>query len=158
MAWVRCCGGKKSLGKYIYKDGEINYDLTGGLAKTGYTQQSGWTNDVNVVFGATEISIANPSSTHCGLFGSVNAIDVTNYNTLTAKWKCNGVDYTTVVDVSNISGSYYFYFSNSAFNVNSEVLVGMSSQKTNCHTNQVAETVQGNLGYRAVTISEILFV
>ena len=155
MAWVRCCGGTKSLGNYLYKDGEVNIRLTGGLSIAGYTLRgAGYTNDSATQFNSNSIYLPSTASTHYNIFGSVNAIDLTNYNTITCKWIDNGVEKTSTIDVSNVSGSYYVSFSNEAWSSNSAFMGFISASKTNVYTTNAKRFYVEN-SYRPVTIKEI---
>lgn len=155
-AWIRACGGTAKR-KYLYKEGDDNVALTGGLTTSGYSYMSGSTTvPANVVVGANNISVKATTTSTNALIGTTILLDVTDLNSISVKYENNSVENTITLPCDTLTGSYYFNFGQNRSSNNENIFFAqLSSSKTNTYTNRVARIGAGNQSANTTYVKEI---
>lgn len=120
---------------YLYKDGVLYEDFTGGYDETKYNYSSSYTCTSLWTKNADTLSANFPSYPHCVVQSFNNSFDIGLYSKICVECTYNGVTNTVSRDISAITGSMYvllIYLNNSISKGWSDAVI--ASQKSNYST------------------------
>ena len=106
---IRNIGGGTVRGKYLYKNGDDNVILTGGLTPTGWILNPSYTNDNNITFRDTNIEMwVLDTYTHYSMFGTSVKVDLSKYKSciVNYRWSDNS-KHNVAIDLTNVNQEGY---------------------------------------------------